>query len=375
MLLKFTTMILTLLIMKPLTNLIISVKGKEPAITLENAPIIETEHHIENTFNSYPYNSVDRLNIDDLADDLRSISVSSNCNQSNSDFNNENQDLSKFTKVTKRKNKSEYNLNSKRIATDINHSLNIIPLKHKIKDLPPTLSKKSKPNPKTIPKRPCNPVSSANNKKYKISMDNFEHSANEFITDTPLTYKQAITCNKKESWIKTIKEELQNFYDNNIMTFVRHLPKGKFPISSKWIFTIKRDSNGNIIKFKARLVARGFYQKRGIDFELTFSPTLNLDSLKLIIALASKFCWNIMQMDIKAAYLNAPLDKELYITIPPGSINFGKGYWRLNKALCDLKQSGRQWYIHFTNFLKNNKFSQLISEPCIFKKLEGGRIV
>jgi len=76
-----------------------------------------------------------------------------------------------------------------------------------------------------------------------------------------------------------------------------------------------------------------FTQKKGIDFELTFSPTLNLDSIKFIIDIASKFHWNIMQFHIKAAFLNYPLDKEICINIPLGDMNFGKGYWHLNKAL------------------------------------------
>jgi len=81
-----------------------------------------------------------------------------------------------------------------------------------------------------------------------------------------------------------------------------------------------------------------------------------------------------MQLNIKAAYLNAPLDKDIYVNIPSDK-NFGKGYWLLRKALYDLKQSGRRWHIHFTNFLKNNGFTQLTSEPCIFVKMEGRRAV
>jgi len=76
-----------------------------------------------------------------------------------------------------------------------------------------------------------------------------------------------------------------------------------------------------------------------------------------------------MQLDIKAAYLNAPLEEEIYVSIPPGDKNFGHGYWLLKKAPYGLKQSGRQWYSHFSNFLKNNGFTKLQSEPCIFKKM------
>ena len=76
-------------------------------------------------------------------------------------------------------------------------------------------------------------------------------------------------------------------------------------------FSIKRDSNGNISHYKARLVARGFRQKKGIDFQLTYSPTLNIDSLKFILAMASKLQWGTFQLDIKAAYLKAPLDTDI----------------------------------------------------------------
>ena len=127
------------------------------------------------------------------------------------------------------------------------------------------------------------------------------------------------------------------------MTLVHFVPHDKTLISTKWVFSNKKDSNNNIIKRKARIVASGFKQKEGIDYELTYSPTLNIDCLKLIFALVAKFSWNIYQLDIKAAYLNSELDKEIYTTIPPGDTNFGRGYWRLNKALYGLKQSGRQW--------------------------------
>jgi len=172
-----------------------------------------------------------------------------------------------------------------------------------------------------------------------------------------------------------MNEELKNLYDNKIMIFKKQLPKGTYPTSTKWIYTIKRDGNGNIKKYKARIVARGFSQTKGINYNLTYSPTLSIDSLKLLISIAAKFKWDIMQLDIKAAYLNAPLEEEIYVSIPPGDKNFGHGYWLLKKALYGLKQSGRQWYTHFSGFLKNNSFIQLSSEPCIFKKMAGSKTI
>ena len=147
----------------------------------------------------------------------------------------------------------------------------------------------------------------------------FEHNGEiaSISMDAPLTFNQAITSTYKKKWLEAINDELKNLYDNNIMSLVFELPYNKKPIRTKWVFTIKRDSNNNIIKFKARIVAKGYSQIRGIDYELTFSPTLSIDSIKLIISLAAKFNWEIFQLDIKAAYLNAKLDKDIYVMIFP----------------------------------------------------------
>ena len=270
------------------------------------------------------------------------------------------------------------------------YSPNILPLKRKNKNDNKASNKKYKTTPKELIKRPGSPVEPKSTKRPKFILENveklnnrqftiysctFSNGNNKIIIDIPLTYKQAISCKHSKYWISAMKSEIKNFYDNDVMTFLKHLPRGAKPTSVKWVYSIKKDENGNLVKFKARLVARGFTQKKGVNYELTYSPTLSLDSLKLIIALASKFKWNLMQLDIKAAYLNAPLDKDIYIPVPPGDNNFGKGYWLLKKALYGLKQSGRQWHIHFTNFLNNNNFIQLLSEPCIFKKMVGGKVV
>ena len=109
-----------------------------------------------------------------------------------------------------------------------------------------------------------------------------------------------------------------------------------------------------------------------MDYDLTFAPTLSIDSLKLILALASESHFDV----IKAAYLNADLDKDIYVNVPEGDKNYKKGFWKLNKALYGLKQSGRQWNETITNFLKKTGFEQLKSEPCIFKKVnKEGKII
>eukprot|EP00833_Pecoramyces_ruminatium_P003607 jgi/Orpsp1_1/1177639/evm.model.c7180000062253.1 len=116
-------------------------------------------------------------------------------------------------------------------------------------------------------------------------------------------------------------------------------------------------------------------RKRLYSYNTNNDNNKRIDGLKLIIALAAKYQWYNYQLDIKAAYLNAPLDYEIYTTIPPGDPNYGKGFWRLNKALYGLKQSGRQWNHMITKFLISIGYSQLSTEQCIFKKSNNGNIL
>ena len=128
-----------------------------------------------------------------------------------------------------------------------------------------------------------------------------------------------------------------------VYQIVKELPKNANLVSSRWIFKYKRDSEGNIIKRKARLVARGFTQEFGIDYNETFSPTLKQDSLRIITALAVQKNFKIKQLDVTAAYLNAELTEDIYMEAPEGYSTENKNFWKLKKALYGLKQSGMKW--------------------------------
>ena len=100
------------------------------------------------------------------------------------------------------------------------------------------------------------------------------------------------------------------------MSFVRCIPKDANLINTKWVFTVKRDENNKITKYKARLVAKGYKQEKGKDYNTTYSPTLNSDSIRLMLSIAAKLNWKVHQLDIKAAYLNPKLDVPIYVNIP-----------------------------------------------------------
>jgi len=200
----------------------------------------------------------------------------------------------------------------------------------------------------------------------KLSINNKENNILYVKTNVPQTYKQALESADREKWKIAITKEFKNIYDNHVTTVVdsSEIPKDANILDGTWVFTIKDDG----IR-KARFVIRGFKQIKGKDFIDTYAPTLQSDSLRITIAIASIMNWNIMQIDIKAAYLNAELKEKIFVKIPEGDKNFNKEkYWLLNKALYGLKQSGRAWNKEITKFLKSIGLHQLDTDECIFCK-------
>lgn len=135
---------------------------------------------------------------------------------------------------------------------------------------------------------------------------------------------------------------------------------------------------GNDKDYRAHLVAKGFTQIVGIDYEETFAPVAWLNSLRLLLSLAATYDWEIHQIDIKSVYLNGLLDEEIYMEQPKGFKVPGKEnkVCRLRKAIYGLKQVGRQWHEHLQDSLSTFGFGKLISGDVsiFFKHNEGGEI-
>jgi Reverse transcriptase (RNA-dependent DNA polymerase) len=142
---------------------------------------------------------------------------------------------------------------------------------------------------------------------------------NEFnigmMEDDPVTLHQALESVNSHKWTKAMDEEIKSMCDNKVWDIVP-LPECVKPISCKWIFKIKNDSEGNVERYKVRLVAKGFTQKEDIDFTETFSPVSTKDSFRIIIALMAHFDLELHQMDVKTAFLNGDIDECLYMSQP-----------------------------------------------------------
>jgi len=155
----------------------------------------------------------------------------------------------------------------------------------------------------------------------------------------PQQFNDIYNKRDKLEWLKAVNNELENMRSLKVYKLVNKVPSNANIITTWWVFTYKRDSQGNIIKRKARLVARGFTQIEGTDYTYTFSPTLRQDSLRILSAYSAQNNYEIHQLDVKAAYLNADLEEEIYMEAPEGDDNYKKKYWKLNKALYGLKHN------------------------------------
>ena len=163
-----------------------------------------------------------------------------------------------------------------------------------------------------------------------------------------------------------MKEELRAIEKNNTWELVERT--NKKPIDVKWIYKVKQRPNGEIAKYKARLVAIGFLQQPGIDFNEVYAPVARIKKIRIVVSIAAYRGWKMHQLDVKSAFLNGPLEEEVYVTQPPGFDVKGQEskVYRLRKALYGLKQAPRAWNKRIDSFLIEAGFTKCVSEHGVY---------
>uniref|UniRef100_A0A2N9GQS7 Uncharacterized protein n=1 Tax=Fagus sylvatica TaxID=28930 RepID=A0A2N9GQS7_FAGSY len=169
----------------------------------------------------------------------------------------------------------------------------------------------------------------------------------------PHTYREAST---NPLWQQAMADELDALHKTHTWDMTT-LPPGKSAVGCKWVYKIKTRADGSVERYKARLVARGFTQEYGIDYEETFAPVARLTSVRSLLAVAAVRHWPLFQMDVKNAFLNGDLLEEVYMQPPPGYPDSQNQVCRLRRALYGLKQAPRAWFAKFSSAVAQQGFT------------------
>ena len=205
--------------------------------------------------------------------------------------------------------------------------------------------------------------------------DRYGDWINSVVTE-PTTVGEALSCAEKKNWKEAMDAEMNSLHTNHVWDLVPPSKDQKL-VKCKWVFKCKCGENGMVQRYKARLVAQGYSQRPGIDYDETFAPVVRFESIRSVIALAAHKNMKVHQMDIKAAFLNGELTEEVFMCQPEGFKQKGKEEFvcRLNKSIYGLKQSPRCWNETLHRHLKQMKFVQTSGDPCIYVSQDGNAIV
>lgn len=185
----------------------------------------------------------------------------------------------------------------------------------------------------------------------------------------PSTIRQAMKSPFHQYWKRAMDEEYESIKSHDTFLLVDRPDPSVNLVSCKWVFAVKC-KDGIVQRFKARLVARGFSQQHGVDYEETYSPVLRYKTLRIILAICATTNYTLEVMDVQTAYLNARLTDRVYMSQPPGyEVGNSNQVWLLQRALYGLKQSGREWHTDIDSFVKSIGFTRCVSDTCVYIKL------
>ncbi|GJZ52615.1 putative ribonuclease H-like domain-containing protein [Tanacetum coccineum] len=188
--------------------------------------------------------------------------------------------------------------------------------------------------------------------------------------------KKVIHTLKGPSWIEVMQEEILQFKLQEVCTLV-DLPNEKGAIGTKWVFRNKKDKRGIVIINKARLVAQGYTQEEGIDYDEVFAPIVKTEAIRLVLAYASFKDSVVYQMDAKSDFLYGKIEEEMYVCQPPGfeDLDFPDRVYKVEKALYGLHQAPKAWYETLSTYLLDNGFQRGKFDKTLFIKRHKGDIL
>lgn len=193
-------------------------------------------------------------------------------------------------------------------------------------------------------------------------------SAENFVDDAPNSFEDIKKKSDAHHWMAAVNNEMNALLKNNTWNLTE-LPKGHSVLDCKWVFKRKRCEDGDAGEYKARLVARGFTQRKGFDYQETYSPVAKITTFRILLAVAVQNNLHIHQMDVKTAFLNGDLREEIYMRLPDG-FKRGNLVCKLNKSLYGLKQASRMWNERFHTYVTKMGFQRSAHDHCLYSKGE-----
>ena len=190
----------------------------------------------------------------------------------------------------------------------------------------------------------------------------------------PTNWKEAMRHPDANEYHKDAQGEIGYMRDSGVYTLVNRRP-GMRIITSRWVVKAKRDANNKIIAYKTRLVARGFEQRHGVDYDATFAPVAGAKSIRIILALAAQHQLKLYQLDVRKAFLNAKLDEDVYMQQPEGFADGTDRVWKLHRAIYGLKQSPRVWNQELDSTINKIGYQRSQVDPCVYYRTVPGYAV
>ena len=191
---------------------------------------------------------------------------------------------------------------------------------------------------------------------------------NEHVNEPdPITVKQAMESPNYKHWQEAMEHEMDSMAKHSVFSKVPRPKDGRI-IKSGWVFKSKKGPNGEILKYRARFIVKGYSQVAGIDFDQTYSPVIRFDSIRVVLALAGQRRWHCFQLDIRTAYLHSELKYNLYTEQPEGFEDGTDKVIKLNRSTYGLRQAGRDFNETLNNALIKLKFKRSFYDRCLYTR-------
>jgi hypothetical protein len=191
----------------------------------------------------------------------------------------------------------------------------------------------------------------------------------------PSSFEEAMRSAHSSKWLEAMEDEIRSMSTNRVWD-LEEIPKWDKTVGCKWVYKIKCDSKGNIERFKAWLVAKGFTQREGIDYTEIFSPVSCKDFLRIIMVLVAHYDLELHKMDVKTTFLNGDLLENVYIVQPKGFVMKEKEHMgcHLRKFIYGLKQASIHWYLKFDETISFS-FKENEEDNCIYTKFRSRKFI